>query len=121
MRRGAASTVTARVDLRRVRVRVGLLVPHLLQLKHLDEAVVAAGGHLRGFVVPVEFQGHREGVEFGAAVGALPDVALHLDDDVLLQILVEIERDRLEDFLARHHERAPIVRRPRVSLKKCAR
>jgi hypothetical protein len=46
---------------------------------------------------------------------------LHLEYDVLFQVLVEIEGDRLEDFLAGHHERAPIVRRPRVSLKKWAR
>src|SRR5262245_26171226 len=116
MRRGASSTIAIGSDLGRARVAFRLLL-HLLQLENLDEAVVATGGHLGSVDVLVELDGHRDAVEFGAAVGAGPDVSPHLHDDFLFQLIVDKRRERLEHFLARHHDRAPIVRLLRVSLK----
>src|SRR5207247_2710580 len=64
-----------------------------------------------------ELDRHRERVEFGPAIAAHADVLVHLDGDLLLQVLIEIRREEIEHLLAAHHDLAPMALREFGSLK----
>src|SRR5690348_16030344 len=93
--------------------RVAALGPHLFDLEHLHESIVAADRHDLRIVLLmlVELDRHREGVEFSAAVGAGTDVAFHLVDDVFFHVRVEVIGEGFEDLFARQHQWAPMARR----------
>src|SRR5258705_962112 len=95
------------------RGRLAALGPKFFQLEHLHETVMAADRNDLGaaLLMLVQLEGHREGVEFCAAVGAGADVAFHLGDDFFFHVHIEVIGERVEDLLARQHQWAPMTRR----------